>query len=103
MSHCSKFGREAAVLLSEIHSAADSIPPSAHDGDDQAPWPIGADCRVGQSARPRWEGASVIRTSGQPCVRFVAVSKLYGSGPSQLEVLNQVELALSQGQTTTRT
>src|SRR5215203_935005 len=102
MSHCSKFGREAAVLLSEIHSAADTIPPSAHDGDDQAPWPIGADCRgmANQRGLPRWEGASVIPTSGQPFVRLVAVSKSYGSGPSQLPVLNQVELALPQGQTT---
>jgi putative ABC transport system ATP-binding protein len=49
---------------------------------------------------PRWEGASVIPTSGQPLVRLVAVSKSYGSGPSQLEVLDQVELALPQGQTT---
>jgi putative ABC transport system ATP-binding protein len=49
---------------------------------------------------PRWEGASVIPTSGQPFVRLVAVSKSYGSGPSQLEVLNQVELALPHGQTT---
>ena len=42
----------------------------------------------------------MIPTSGQPFVRLVAVSKSYGSGPSQLPVLNQVELALPQGQTT---
>src|SRR5215213_3399734 len=95
-------GVGAAVLLSEIHSAADTIPPSAHDGDDQTPWPIGADCRAMANRRglPRWEGASVIPTSGQPFVRLVAVSKSYGTGTSKLEVLDQVELTLPQGQTT---
>jgi len=39
-------------------------------------------------------------TSGQPFVRLEAVSKAYGSGPSQLEVLSQVELDLIQGETT---
>ena len=53
-----------------------------------------------QRGLPRWEGASVIPTSGQPFVRLVAVSKSYGSGPSKLEVLDQVELTLPQGQTT---
>ena len=52
---------------------------------------------------PHSEGASVNHIYGKSFVRLVAVSKSYGSGPSQLEVLNQVELALSQGQTTTRT
>jgi putative ABC transport system ATP-binding protein len=49
---------------------------------------------------PRWEGAGVIPTSGQPFVRLEAVSKAYGSGSSQLEVLNQVELDLPKGETT---
>jgi putative ABC transport system ATP-binding protein len=39
-------------------------------------------------------------TSGQPFVRLEAVSKAYGSGSSQLEVLSQVELDLIQGETT---
>jgi putative ABC transport system ATP-binding protein len=42
----------------------------------------------------------VIPTSGQPFVRLEAVSKSYGSGSSQLEVLDQVELNLIEGQTT---
>ena len=49
---------------------------------------------------PRWEGASVSPGSGQSFVRLEAVSKSYGSGPSQLEVLNEVELELPRGQTT---
>jgi len=49
---------------------------------------------------PRWEGASVSPSSGQSFVRLEAVSKSYGSGPSQLEVLNEVELELPRGQTT---
>jgi putative ABC transport system ATP-binding protein len=40
------------------------------------------------------------RTSGQPFVRLEAVSKAYGSGSSRLEVLDQVELDLRQGETT---
>jgi putative ABC transport system ATP-binding protein len=39
-------------------------------------------------------------TSGQPFVRLEAVSKSYGSGSSQLEVLDQVELDLREGETT---
>ncbi|HEX7211500.1 MAG TPA: ABC transporter ATP-binding protein [Propionibacteriaceae bacterium] len=39
-------------------------------------------------------------TSGQPFVRLDAVSKSYGSGSSQLEVLDQVELDLMEGETT---
>jgi putative ABC transport system ATP-binding protein len=39
-------------------------------------------------------------TSGEPFVRLEAVSKAYGSGSSQLEVLSQVELDLIQGETT---
>ena len=39
-------------------------------------------------------------TSGQPFVRLEAVSKSYGSGSSQLEVLDQVELDLIKGETT---
>jgi putative ABC transport system ATP-binding protein len=39
-------------------------------------------------------------TSGQPFVRLAAVSKAYGSGSSRLEVLDQVELDLPQGETT---
>ena len=39
-------------------------------------------------------------TSGQPFVRLEAVSKSYGSGTSQLEVLDQVELDLMEGETT---
>ena len=39
-------------------------------------------------------------TSGQPFVRLEAVSKSYGSGSSQLEVLDQVELNLIEGETT---
>ena len=39
-------------------------------------------------------------TSGQPFVRLEAVSKSYGSGSSQHEVLDQVELDLPQGETT---
>ena len=39
-------------------------------------------------------------TSGQPFVRLEAVSKSYGSGSSQLEVLDQVELDLMEGETT---
>jgi len=49
---------------------------------------------------PRWEGASVSPTFEQSFVRLEAVSKAYGSGHSQLEVLNEVELELPQGQTT---
>jgi putative ABC transport system ATP-binding protein len=48
---------------------------------------------------PRWEGASVSPSSGQSFVCLEAVSKSYGSGPSQLEVLNEVELDLPRGQT----
>src|SRR5829696_2840724 len=48
---------------------------------------------------PRWEGASVSPTSGKSFVRLEAVSKAYGSGSSQLEVLNQVELELPHGET----
>ena len=39
-------------------------------------------------------------TSGQPFVRLEAVSKSYGSGSSQLEVLDQVQLDLMKGETT---
>ena len=39
-------------------------------------------------------------TSEQPFVRLEAVSKSYGSGSSQLEVLDQVELDLMKGETT---
>jgi len=42
----------------------------------------------------------VIPTSGQPFVRLEAVSKSYGSGSSQLEVLDQVQLDLMKGETT---
>ena len=42
----------------------------------------------------------MIPTSGQPFVRLEAVSKSYGSGSSQLEVLDQVELDLIEGETT---
>jgi predicted ABC-type transport system involved in lysophospholipase L1 biosynthesis ATPase subunit len=38
--------------------------------------------------------------SGQPFVRLEAVSKSYGSGTSKLEVLDQVQLDLPQGETT---
>ncbi|HJV13820.1 MAG TPA: ABC transporter ATP-binding protein [Propionibacteriaceae bacterium] len=39
-------------------------------------------------------------TTRQPFVRLEAVSKSYGSGSSRLEVLDQVELDLQQGETT---
>jgi putative ABC transport system ATP-binding protein len=39
-------------------------------------------------------------TDRQPFVRLEAVSKSYGSGSSRLEVLDQVELGLRQGETT---
>ena len=39
-------------------------------------------------------------TSAQPLVRLEAVSKSYGSGTSQLEVLDGIELELPQGETT---
>jgi putative ABC transport system ATP-binding protein len=39
-------------------------------------------------------------TSSQSFVRLDAVSKSYGSGSSKLEVLNQLELDLAQGETT---
>jgi putative ABC transport system ATP-binding protein len=39
-------------------------------------------------------------TSEQPFVRLEAVSKSYGSGSSQLEVLDQVQLDLMKGETT---
>jgi putative ABC transport system ATP-binding protein len=39
-------------------------------------------------------------TSGQPLVRLAAVSKAYGSGSARLEVLDQVEMDLPQGETT---
>ena len=39
-------------------------------------------------------------TSEQPFVRLEAVSKSYGSGSSKLNVLDQVELDLPQGETT---
>ena len=39
-------------------------------------------------------------TSGQPFVRLEAVSKSYGSGSSKLEVLDEVDLDLPQGETT---
>jgi putative ABC transport system ATP-binding protein len=39
-------------------------------------------------------------TSGQPFVRLEAVSKSYGGGSSKLDVLDQVQLDLPQGQTT---
>jgi putative ABC transport system ATP-binding protein len=39
-------------------------------------------------------------TSGQPFVRLEAVSKAYGNGSSRLEVLDQVELDLPLGETT---
>jgi putative ABC transport system ATP-binding protein len=39
-------------------------------------------------------------TTRQPFVRLDAVSKSYGSGSSRLEVLDQVELDLQQGETT---
>ena len=42
----------------------------------------------------------MIPTSGQPFVRLEAVSKSYGSGSSQLEVLDQVGLDLIEGETT---
>jgi putative ABC transport system ATP-binding protein len=38
--------------------------------------------------------------SGQSFVRLQAVSKAYGTGSSRLEVLNQVELELPEGETT---
>jgi putative ABC transport system ATP-binding protein len=48
------------------------------------------------------EGAVLVLgpTSGKPFVRLEAVSKAYGSGSARLEVLEQVELDLPQGQTT---
>jgi putative ABC transport system ATP-binding protein len=50
------------------------------------------------------EGAVLVSgdpsTSGQPFVRLEAVSKSYGSGSSRLEVLDQVQLELRQGETT---
>jgi putative ABC transport system ATP-binding protein len=49
---------------------------------------------------PRSEGDSVSLASGQPFVRLEAVSKSYGSGTSTLNVLDQVELDLPQGETT---
>jgi putative ABC transport system ATP-binding protein len=57
--------------------------------------------RYGANRRglPRWEGASVNHTYGKSFVRLEAVSKAYGSGSSQLEVLNQVELELPHGET----
>jgi putative ABC transport system ATP-binding protein len=39
-------------------------------------------------------------TSGQPFVRLEAVSKSYGSGSSKLDVLDDVELDLPRGETT---
>jgi predicted ABC-type transport system involved in lysophospholipase L1 biosynthesis ATPase subunit len=39
-------------------------------------------------------------TSGQPFVRLEAVSKSYGGGSSKRDVLDQVQLDLTQGQTT---
>jgi putative ABC transport system ATP-binding protein len=39
-------------------------------------------------------------TSGQPFVRLEAVSKSYGSGSSKLDVLDEVELDLPRGETT---
>ena len=39
-------------------------------------------------------------SSRQPFVRLEAVSKAYGSGPSRLQVLGQVDLDLPQGRTT---
>jgi putative ABC transport system ATP-binding protein len=56
--------------------------------------------RYGANRRglPRWEGASVNHTYGKSFVRLEAVSKAYGSGSSQLEVLNQVELELPHGE-----
>jgi putative ABC transport system ATP-binding protein len=39
-------------------------------------------------------------TSGQPFVRLAAVSKSYGSGSSKLDVLDEVELDLPRGETT---
>jgi putative ABC transport system ATP-binding protein len=38
--------------------------------------------------------------TGQPFVRLEAVSKAYGNGSSRLEVLNDLELDLPQGETT---
>ena len=38
--------------------------------------------------------------AGQPFVRLEAVSKAYGNGSSRLEVLNDLELDLPQGETT---
>ena len=56
--------------------------------------------RMNTRRLPRSEGDSVSPTSGQPFVRLEAVSKAYGSGSSRLEVLDQVELNLPQGETT---
>jgi putative ABC transport system ATP-binding protein len=53
-----------------------------------------------RASSPRSEGDGVSPTSGQPFVRLEAVSKSYGSGSSQHEVLDQVELDLPQGETT---
>jgi putative ABC transport system ATP-binding protein len=39
-------------------------------------------------------------TSGQPFVRLEAVSKAYGSGSSRLEVLDELDLDLPEGETT---
>ena len=39
-------------------------------------------------------------SSGQPFVRLEAVSKAYGSGSARLEVLDQLDLDLPQGETT---
>jgi putative ABC transport system ATP-binding protein len=39
-------------------------------------------------------------TSGQPFVRLKAVSKAYGSGSSRLEVLDELDLDLPEGETT---
>jgi putative ABC transport system ATP-binding protein len=49
---------------------------------------------------PRWEGASVSLTSGESFVRLEAVSKAYRSGSAQLQVLDQVDMDLPQGKTT---
>jgi putative ABC transport system ATP-binding protein len=52
------------------------------------------------AALSRSEGDSVSPPSGQPTVRLDAVSKSYGSGSSQLAVLDQVQLDLPKGETT---
>jgi hypothetical protein len=79
-----------ALLVSNNHTAVDPFP--------QQHMMIKRAGQIG--GKPRWEGASVSPNSGQSFVRLEAVSKSYGSGHSQVEVLNEVQLELPRGQPT---